>query len=162
MGFDPASLTLILTGISTVLGVGGGIAAAGAANNAANAEKRANQISANQSAINSQEDIRQQIREQRIRRAQIINAAANTGTTASSGEIGALGALGTNTAGIIGSANGTSAANSGINSNTQEAADYNSQAKFIGGITDSLTNGIKSFSSVFDQKPKATDGIFGE
>lgn len=55
----------------------------------AQAEQRA------QNASSSAEERRKQVREERIRRARILQASSNTGTAESSGEIGALGSLST-------------------------------------------------------------------
>lgn len=62
-------------------------------------------IAAEQKAQNSTESARerrQQIREERVRRARIMQAAANTGTSESSGEFGALGGLATQLGSNIG------------------------------------------------------------
>lgn len=143
-------IELIVAGLSAVVGVIGGIMQADAANSAANAQKEANAIQGAQQQVAGQESRRQKVREERIRRAQIIAASENTGTTGSSGQIGAVGALSTNLNGLIGSSLGESKANAAVNRNTQRAADFTAQGNQIGAWTNVLQQGLSGFQSVFD------------
>jgi hypothetical protein len=95
--------------------------------------------------------MRQRVREERIRRAQILAASENQGASSSSGALGAIGALSTNLSGMVGSMMGESKSNAGINKFTQKAADYTSQANMIGAFTEVAQIGLGGFKSVFDQ-----------
>lgn len=142
---------VIIAGISAAVGVVGQVAASGAAAASAAAQKEANAIGAAQTKVDSLESRRQRIREERIRKAQILAASENTGTSGSSGQIGAIGALSTNIGGLIAQSSGQSKTNAGINKNNQKAADYDTQAQIISGFTGAIQNGLNSFGSIFDQ-----------
>lgn len=71
---------------------------------------------------------RQQIREERIRRAQILQKAETLGVGTGSGVSGATGALGTTTAANLGAQFGEGVAVSSINQNLQKAADFRTDA----------------------------------
>lgn len=87
---------------------------------------------AEQEAVNARqaaEERRQQIREERVRRAQVIQASANTGVSGSSGELGAVSNLGNQLGSNIGfNASQIRSANNITNAN-QSAADYLSSAQ---------------------------------
>lgn len=144
-------LEIILGGLSAIIGVIGGIAQANAASQAAAAEKEARNIQGAQQQTASAESRRQRIREERIRRAQILAVSENQGTGASSGQVGAVGALSTNLAGLVGSSLGESRANAGVNRNLQRAADFTSQANTIGAWTGVAQTAIGGFQSIFDK-----------
>lgn len=143
-------IELVLAGLSAVVGVIGGIAQANATASAANAQREVNNIQGAQQETAAAESRRQRIREQRIRRAQIVAASENQGTSASSGQIGAVGALSTNLAGLIGNSLGESRANAGVNRNSQRAADFTANANMIGALTNTVQQGIGGFQSIFD------------
>lgn len=62
---------------------------------AASARRRAATASEKQRQLQAQEQRRQKAREERVRRAQLLQASALTGTIGSSGEAGALGSINT-------------------------------------------------------------------
>lgn len=156
-------LELILGGISAVLGIFSGMAQASAAEaqanatrQAAEAQKEANNIEAAQQDVVSRESRRQRVREERVRRARIIAASENTGTTGSSGQIGAVGALSSNLGGVFAGSRGQSAANKGINTNLQRAADFQAEANAIGAQAQATSamfgafqSGLSGFASIF-------------
>lgn len=144
-------IELILTGLSAIVGVVGGIAQASAASSAAAAQRESNAIQGAQQENIGAESRRQKIREQRIRRAQIIAASENSGTGSSSGQVGAVGALSTNLSGLLGSSLGESKANAAVNRSNQRAADFTSSANSIGAWTNTINSGISGFQSIFDQ-----------
>lgn len=144
-------IELALAGLSAVVGVVGGIMQASATSAAAASQREANAIQGAQQQTASIESRRQKIREQRIRRAQIIAASENSGTSASSGQVGAVGALSSNLAGLIGSSLGESRANAGVNRNNQNAADSIASANAIGAWTNTIQQGIGGFQSIFDK-----------
>lgn len=141
----------IIGGLSALVGVVGGIAQANAASAAARAEREAREIqTARQETIGS-ESRRQSIRQERIRRAMIIASSENSGTSSSSGQIGAVGALSTNLSGLISSSLGESRANAAINSRLQRSADLTSSANSIGAWSNTIQQGLAGFQSVFDR-----------
>lgn len=146
MGID-----VVLAGLSAVVGVIGGVMQANATADAANAQRESNAVQAAQTEVQGIESRRQRIREQRVRRAQIIAASENQGVSASSGAVGAVGALSTNLAGLIGNSLGESRANAGINRSNQRAADATASANMIGAWTNTIQQGIGGFASIFDQ-----------
>lgn len=139
--------------LSAVVGVIGGIAQANATSAAAAQQKEANNIAGAQNKVDSLEQRRARVREERIRRAMIISSSENAGTSKSSGEMGATGALNSNLAAMVSSSLGQSSSNSGINKRQQSAADFTANANAIGAWTNTLQQGITGFASVFD-KPK--------
>lgn len=143
-------LELIIGGISALVGVVGAVAQANAASNAASAQREASAIQGAQNQVQGAQSRRQRVREARIRRAQILAASENQGTSSSSGEVGAIGALNTNLSGLIGTSLGESNAAAGINRNTQRAADFTSQGNTIGAWTNAIQSGLGGFSSIFD------------
>lgn len=146
-------IELIVAGLSALTGIIGGIMQADAAKQAANAQKEANNIQGAQQQAVSAESRRQKVREERIRRAQIIAVSENTGTSGSSGQVGAVGALSTNLAGLIGNSLGESKANAAVNKYGQVAADKTAEGNQIGAWTNVIQSGLGGFQSVFDKKP---------
>lgn len=144
-------LDLIIGGLSAITGIIGGIAQANAAGQAAAAQAEANAIEGAQTENNAVESRRQRIRENRIRRAQMLAAAENTGTTGSSGQIGAVSALNANLGGLVSNAAGNTQANKAISSNLQRAANFQTQSNTIGAWTNTIQGGLNSFSTIFDQ-----------
>lgn len=85
-----------------------------------------------QKAMNEQkaaEERRQQIREDRVRRAKIMQASENTGTAGSSGEVGAMNSLTTQLNTNIGSNQGSLMHMENINGYNQMAADWNQKSQ---------------------------------
>jgi hypothetical protein len=144
-------LELILGGIGAIINVFSGMAQANATKQAANAQKEANKVQAAQQEVQSTESRRQRVREARIRRAQIIAASENQGTSGSSGAVGAVGALSSNLSGMFSSSLGDSKANAGINTNLQKAADYTANANAIGAWANVFSSGISGFQSIFSK-----------
>jgi len=145
-------LELIITGISALVGAFGAIAQSNAASQAAGAQKEARAIEGAQTQVQSQQNRRQRIREARVRRAQMLAASENQGTSQSSGEIGAIGAINTNLAGMIGTSLGEGKAAFGINTNMQKAADFTSEANAIGAWTNTIQQGLGGFQSIFQKQ----------
>lgn len=96
---------------------------------AANEQKKANR---EQDALNFQkrtEERRNLVREERVRRARLLQAAENTGASYSSGEAGALGSMNTQLQSNLG-ANAASADIGGrLSGYLQNAADFNTAAQ---------------------------------
>jgi hypothetical protein len=74
------------------------------------------------------EEKRKQVREERVRRAKILQGAENTGTEGSSGEAGALGSLATQLSSNIGSNIGAARSGALIGGFNQSAADFSFDA----------------------------------
>lgn len=100
-----------------------------ASNNAAEENRKAK---AEQTALKFQEQAqerRNQIREERVRRAKILQASENTGVGDSSGAYGAVDSLSTQLNNNLGVNNGRAAAGSRISGYLQNAADFNTAAQ---------------------------------
>lgn len=145
-------IEVVIAGLSALVGVVGGIAQANAASAAAQQQREAKEIQTAQQKTAGIESRRQRIREERIRRAQIIAASENQGTSASSGQVGAVGALSSNLAGLIGNSLGESKANAAVSSKLQSAADFTSQANTIGAWTNTIQQGLGGFQSIFQKQ----------
>lgn len=117
---------------------------------------------AEQSAMQTQQfqnERRQQLREERIRRAQIMNSAAQTGTAGGSGEMGALGALSTNLGANMGQNQSMLQSGQLITGFNQRAADFSSMAQShnnkasmwgnIGGLGQNMFNQAGGFKTIF-------------
>lgn len=95
----------------------------------ANSENKKTQ--AEQKALNAQKaanERRQQIREERVRRAQVEQSAENTGVAGSSGELGAVSGLTTQLGANIGTNLGQLQGVQNINNYSQAAADFSTAA----------------------------------
>lgn len=89
-------------------------------------------VRSEQAALNAQQaanERRQQIREERVRRAKILQAAEGTGTEGSSGELGATGGLTTQLGAGIGTNLGQLAGVGRINALQQTSADFGTAAQ---------------------------------
>ena len=96
---------------------------------------------------------RQQIREERIRRAQIEQASANTGTIASSGSMGATGGLSTTLAGNLGFNLSQITHAGNISAFNQSAANSMGRAQTVEQLG-SLATSIFSVTASAKQTPK--------
>lgn len=156
MGIDPISIGIIVSVASLAVGVVGGVAAQNSANQAAAAQQEANKVQAAQTQITSQEDVRQKVREERIRRAQIISASTSQGSDASSGEAGAIGSLETNFGNMVSQSQSQSNSNTFINRYNQEATDASESGNTIKAMTTLTQNSLDTFGSIFEPKQKTT------
>ena len=95
---------------------------------ASKAQKRARSEAEAGHAQEQAQERRQQIREQRIRQAQILQRSEAAGTGESSGEVGALGSLSTNTSTAIAANLGRAQVSRNISMFEQQAADALSNA----------------------------------
>lgn len=143
-------LELILGIASLATGVAGTIAQRAEAKKAAAAQREANTVSRSQQTIENNLARRRAAREERVRRARLIAASENTGTSGSSGELGALSALGTNTGGAISEQQGQVLAADGISRANQRFADAQSKFDSIGAFTDLVQQGISLFDKASD------------
>lgn len=93
MGFEAVAYIIIAAG--TAYSVDQSEKARSDRNKAADAQKDAQKEQKAANAAQAAQERRQQIRDERIRRARILQAGENTGTEESSGEFGAIGSLAT-------------------------------------------------------------------
>lgn len=111
------------------------------AKKAAKEQKEARAIAGAEQSAQQMEGRRQQLREERVRRAQILQASENTGVTASSGALGSVSALGTSTGANVASLSRQANSATGISAASQRAANADlrgQEAAAIGGITSSV------------------------
>lgn len=151
-------LSAILGVASLVASVVGGIAQRKQAKKAARAQREASATARAQQANAEARDRRQKVREERLRRAKIIQTSFNTGVSGSSGELGAVSALGTNVGDVVGASRGDTVAADRVSALNQQAADATFKANQI-GATVGLFNtalsvggkvaGSSNFKSIF-------------
>ena len=98
---------------------------------AAEAQKETNRIIQAATKNNSLEQRRQKIREERLRRAQLLQAGENTNGGGSSGESGAISSLSANLAGQVAGSRSEGRANTGVNKYQQKSLDYQIQSRSI-------------------------------
>lgn len=115
--------------IGTLMLIGGGLMVAGTVaqiegqRKASNAQEDARGQQMAQNASEAARERRQQIREERVKRAQILQSASNTGVSDSSGAAGAVGSLSTNLSSNIGTNIGRIESANRISMFEQTAAD---------------------------------------
>lgn len=114
---------------------------------AAKQQKEARRVMKASSKVQALEQRRQVIREERFRRAQMLQAAENTGTGGSSGESGAVSALGANLGGMIGLQRSETRANSAVNRYEQKALDLRTDSNAIMANAQAKAAEADAFSS---------------
>lgn len=130
-----AVTSVMIASAALAVGVVGGVMSyqqqrkANAANReAADQARKAQEEQRAQQYAARDREMRQQAKEERIRRARIMQSAENTGTDVSSGVSGALGALSSNLSSNIGSNLGSFRAGQNIGMYNQAAADAQTRA----------------------------------
>jgi hypothetical protein len=137
------------------LALGSTVASIDASKTAARRQKRASELRQN-TQLGQDRDVRTQgIREQRIRRARILQAGENTGTTGSSQESGVLGGMSTVFSQSVGSQASQKLSNIAIGNQMQGAADAASRANTFQAISNLAVQGA-SFSAANPTAPKKT------
>lgn len=143
-----AMVGLAVTAVGTAYNIYSQSQAQNAAEDAANEQRKASAWDSARQTQQASAERRQQAREERIKRATILNQAANTGTNASSGATGAVMGMGSQLSSNMGT--NQSMINSGqmITGFNQRAADFatsagnwNNQAQ-LGGQFASLGTGL--------------------
>ena len=97
--------------------------------NSADEQRKARQEQKASQAQQAAEEKRKMVREERVRRAKILQASENTGVADSSGEAGALGSLATQFSSNTGSNNSSARQGQMIGNYNQAAADFSSAAQ---------------------------------
>src|SRR5690606_24432925 len=153
-----AAVSTIVASAALALSVGSGVAAYAKDRQSRRAQRRAEEeqeaIRNEQLAANAgQRDAerRQQIREERIRRAQILQSAANTGTSGSAGEAGALGSLASQQATNLGMNQGAYMRGQRIGQHAQAAANFMGDARSAAGRSQMFGGFSRLGMSIFDQ-----------
>ena len=159
-----AGATTIISGVSAVYGIAQGQAsrqdAKEAARSSAEAQSRAQGEQKAQAASKAAVERRQQIREERVKQARVMQAGENTGVAGGSGEAGALGSLATQLDTNLGLNAGAIASAGRQSGYLQQAADANFQmqdAMNKAGNYDKLTSmSMNIFGSAYgaSTKPK--------
>lgn len=143
-----AAVSTIVAGAALAVAAGSAYSQAQAAKESASERKKAGRVTQAENAASSAENRRQQIREERVRRATILQSSENTGVTASSGQLGAMSALGAQVGNNISNINRQeSSANTITNLNQSAAnADYRgSQAAQIGSFAGTVFGTAASY-----------------
>lgn len=129
MGITAAVVATVATVASTVVQMQAAKKAQRLQEEANRQRKEASDISLAQSENVERARRRQRIREERVRRAQIIQGASNAGVGESSGQIGSISVLGTNTGTAIAQSFAGRRARSGIAAANQRAVDLDTSAQ---------------------------------
>ncbi len=145
-------IELVFGALSLAVGLVSTASSQAAAKKSMAAQKEANNIQLAQSENNAREDRRQLLREERIRRARIMQGSFNSGAAGSSGEIGAMGAITTNVDSAVSNSGANSKANAGINIFNQKAATFDQQARESLAWGEVFQSGIGTFGNIFEEK----------
>jgi hypothetical protein len=128
-----------------------------AAGKAADAQKESSRIAGNQTKIQEMVKRRQEIREQRVRTAQMTQSAENSGVAGSSSEIGSIGSLGSITGNNVASSFGAERTSGALNALGQKSADAQAQGSMwgaVGGLSGQIFQSEGGFGELKDQFSK--------
>lgn len=128
------------------------------AQRSAEQQRKAQEVQQAGSAQQAAMERRQQIREERVRRARIMQASSNTGTVGSSAEFGSIGGMGTQLQSNIGQNLGAIQRGQAIGTFSQNAADFNTasqrnindanNAQSLFSLSTSIFSGVKGWDKV--------------
>ena len=144
-----AAITTVVAVASLALGVN----AALENKQAGKAQKRARNEQQAQNRAQQMQERSNQIREERIKRARIMQASENTGTAGSSGEAGALGGMATQLGSNIGFNQGAIRAGEQISIFSQQAADSASNAQMSSFLSQAAPTIAGVGQSIFKATP---------
>lgn len=154
-------------GLVTTLAVASlAVAAAGTAvsiqqgNRAASSARKGRDIQQAQASVNQQNQIRDQVRAQRVKTAQIAQASADTGVTASSGQIGSASVLSSQAGSNVGNIQGAGITTAGLNAASQKVATAQGNQALAGQVAGLGMAGFNIFSST-PQFKQSVSSIFG-
>ena len=153
-------LVTTLAVASLAVAAAGTVASIQQGNRAASAAKRGREIQQAQASINQQNQIRDQVRAQRVKTAQIAQASADTGVTASSGQIGSASVLASQTGSNVGNIQGAGITTAGLNLASQDVATAQSRQATAGAIAGIGMSGFNIFSNT-PQFKQSVSSIFG-
>lgn len=137
-----AFLTALAIG-ATVIGTLGQISAA---KKAARAQREANAVAGAGEDIKNRAARRAAAREERIRRGQLAQTASTTGTTRSSGFLGAVSSLGANFGSAVARQSEQGLVAQGISAANQKAADAQSKFNMFGQLIDFSMSGLDFYN----------------
>jgi hypothetical protein len=144
-------LELLVGAASLAVGLISNASAANDRAQAGAAQRESNAIGTAQAKISSAENRRQLLREERVRRARMMQAATNTGTSGSSGLAGGVSAISTNVDNITSASLGETKANEGINKWNQKAVDLENQARQTLAWGDVFQSGLTTAYNIFNK-----------
>lgn len=148
------------TGLAVAALVVGGVSAYEAnrqQKKAADKEEDAQAAALAEQKAQQAQQTRAQIREERIRRAQILQSSENTGVSASSGALGSVGALQTNVGANLAAATRSANTTTAITGFQQQAADYRSKANTIQAVGNLTSSAIFAGGGLFANSATPTD-----
>lgn len=143
-------IELILGAASLAVGLASGASASADRKRSAAASAQANQIRTASGQIQAAEQRRQLLREERLRRARMLQGAQNSGTSGSSGVMGGTSAVTTNVDNIMSQQLGENKANEGINSWEQKAVNYENKARETLAWGEVFQNGINTVGNIWE------------
>lgn len=120
--------TTIIAAAAVAVAAGSAYAANEQASDAASSRKKAQKVSQAEQEARASESRRQQIREERVKRATILQSSENTGVTSSSGQLGSISALGSQVGGNISSLSRQTDSAAAIGQYNQSAVDSDYRA----------------------------------
>lgn len=129
-----AAITTIVAVSALAVAAGAAYKQSQAAKSAAKDRKEAGRVAQAEQAAQANQSRRAQVREERVRRATVLQSAQNTGVSQSSGEIGATSALGSLIGGNLAAGSRQARSASGIGSLSQSAANADQSGAQWGAI----------------------------
>jgi hypothetical protein len=124
---------------------------------ARSAQKEAQKVQAASNKAAQMEERRQQIREERVRRARILQAGENSGTSLSSGEAGALGGLSTNLSSNMSANFNKINSSQQLSGFAQDVADASNNAKTAMFASSLAGAAVDMSGSIFKTPSKSSD-----
>ena len=153
-------LVTTLAVASLVVAAAGTAASIQQGNRAEAGQKKGREIQQAQAAVNQQNSIRDQVRAQRIKTAQIAQASADTGVTASSGQLGSASVLASQTGSNVGNIQGTGITTTALSNTAQDVANAQGKQNLYGQVAGIGMSGFNIFSQTPQFKQSMTN-IFG-
>lgn len=152
MGIEIGTALLLSTAASTAATIYSGEMQKEAASRSAAAQNRARNEQMAANAAEAARERRQQIREERVKQARIMQASTNTGVAESSGEFGAIGSIATQVNSNIGFNLGAIQRAESISIFNQQAADANLAGQKAAIIGNQAQAGLKLAGSIFGKQ----------
>lgn len=115
----------------------------------AKAQERSNTIQSNRETYEQSADIRRQVRERRIRVAQMMQQSESTGVSGSSGELGGIAGANAKVNSNAGFGFGQNVTNKSLTDQSQIAASAELKAKIIAGKAEVAQTAISGFRTIF-------------
>ena len=155
------TIALVAGIASAAVGVGTGVFSVIEQGKARKETKRARALEAARMEAQERRRRRQEIRQKRIAAASVLNFAAQTGTSSSSGPQGGLTSLSAQLGSNQGFANEIAGYNRGITAANQRASDFIGRANMISGFGSIAQNFLGSFGSFNFSSPSSSTRTMG-